>query len=282
MPALVELYLADLAAQNLRTRTLRTYRGALTRLSPLLVATTSAAELLGELTKLRPATRALYLSTARSFETWAVARGARKRAQLGGLVRVKLDDAAPRPLSTGAVAKLESASAHGDRRLRLLYLVLRWSGIRIGEALALRWRDVELAPGQESLTLRKTKGRADRQVPLIAPKLLAELRRQQPLARVNGAETALFPSSRWSNAGGGTWSYRAALVAWGELCQRAGVEANPHQLRHTRATELGAQGVSPFVLRQIFGWRKLEHAARYCDAGDLRAALRQAGRDDEG
>lgn len=278
LPGLVDLYLADLAAQNARPKTRRTYRGALLRMAPLLVSAASGAELLRELGKLRPATRRLYLSTARNFELWAVSGGHRTRPRFGDRVRVKLDESMPRPLDAAALAKLEGATTHVDRRLRLLYLVLRWTGVRIGEALALRWRDVELGAGRETLTLRATKGRADRHVPILAGKLLAELRRYAKAER----DAYVFASSQWGRADS-AWSYRAALVAWGDLCQRAGVKATPHQLRHTRATELGAQGVSPFVLRQLLGWRKLEHAARYCDAGDVRAALRRVReRDDEG
>ncbi len=281
-PALVDLWLADLAAQNTRPRTLRTYRGALRRLAPALVETTTAAKLLTELGKLRPATRALYLSAARSFETWAVANGHRRRAQLADRVRVKLDGAAPRPIAAADLAKLEAAVAHADRRMRLLYLVLRWTGVRIGEALALRWRDVELAAGRELLTLRNTKGRVDRHVPMTNRALLAELGRTRQVASVDH-DRPLFTSSRWSKYGARAWSYRSALVEWDRLCERAGVDATtPHQLRHTRATELGRQ-LSAFELQRAMGWRKLEHAARYVKVtdADLRAALQRAQRDDE-
>jgi integrase len=279
LPALVDLYLADLAAQNTRPKTRRTYRGALLRMAPLLVNATSAAELLRELGKLRPATRALYLSTARNFELWAVSGGHRPRPLFVDRVRVKLDDAAPRPLDAATLAKLDAATSHVDRRLRLLWLLLRWTGVRIGEALALRWRDVELGAGREGLTLRTTKGRADRHVPLMPGPLLAELRRRKLEGDRPVFGGGIYDDSR-------PWSYRAALVAWGGLCRRAGVTAVPHQMRHTRATELHRKGLSASELQRAMGWRKLEHAARYVRVTDedLRGALKRAerGRDDEG
>lgn len=276
---LIELWLADLAAQNTRPRTLRTYRGALVRMRSIVLEATSAAQLLTAVGKLRPSTRALYLSAARSFETWAVANGYLKQPRLIDKVRVKLDGAAPRPIAAPELAKLEAAVAHADRRTRLLYLVLRWTGVRIGEALALRWRDVELTAGREALTLRTTKGRVDRHVPLTHGRLVAELARAKP--RDVAGDAPVFSRSTW-NREGRPWSYRAALVEWGKLCDAAGVELTPHQLRHTRATELGRQ-LSAFELQRAMGWRKLEHAARYVKVSDadLRAALQRAEREDE-
>lgn len=156
--------------------------------------------------------------------------------------------------------------------------------MRIGEALALRWGDVELTPGRESLRLRTTKGRADRNVPMMPGALLAELRRRHNAGVIDAsrdpAENPDLPVvlaatvSSWGHAR--AWSYRAALAAWSQFVKRHGVKATPHQLRHTRATELARAGVSPFVIRQLLGWRKLEHAARYCEPGDVRAELRRA------
>jgi len=295
LPGLFNLYLDGLAAQNARPKTIRTYRGALQRMAPLLVKVTSGEKLLGELAELKPSTRALYLSTARSFERWAVTGGHRKRAAFVDDVRVKLDETLPRPLPAAELARLEVHAAHADRRVRLLYLVLRWQGLRIeSEALALRWHDVELAPGRESITVRRTKGRADRHVPILHAKLLAELRRQCPPTSTRGTlvgpmrvterahtdrDTPLFPAGSWRNRR--PWSYRAALAAWAELCRKAGVTATPHQLRHTLATQLGRK-MNPYELRQFFGWKKLEQAARYVAPGNVRAALRIALDDDDG
>jgi integrase len=275
----MELYFAALTARNMRPKTIRTYRGALQRLAPLLVQAKSGETLLGELAQLKPSTRALYLSTARSFEAWAAAGGYRKRPLLSDQVQVKLDETLPRPVPAAELSRLELQAAHAERRVRLLYLVLRWAGLRIeSEALALLWSDVELTPGRESITVRRTKGRADRHVPIINAKLLAELRRQCPKVERRGECPVFSTLNRWGTRR--TWSYRAALSAWAELCQKASVTATPHQLRHTLATQLGRK-MNPFELRQFFGWRKLEQAARYCAPGNVRAALRVALDDDD-
>lgn len=279
LPELVDLYLADLVGLELKPRTIRTYRGALLRMAPLLIRVTSASELLRELVALKPTSRALYLGAARGFERWAVAQGHRPQALLADpRVRVRLDETLPRPLLAAEQAKVETHVAHAERRLRLLYLVLRFAGLRIdSEALALRWRQVELTPGNEGLTIRRTKGRKDRHVPIINNRLLAELRRQRPVD-TGAADAPVFPANPWPfrrDVGRRPWSYRAALTAWSELCSKAGVKATPHQLRHTLATELGLK-MNPFELRQFFGWKKLEQAARYCAATETRAALKRA------
>jgi len=275
-------WLADLQAREYRPRTLSTYGKALARITPELTAGHDAGALLVALAALKPATRSLYLNAARSFDKWCVETGRTERLALGDSVRVKLDAAAPRPLDRAQVGRLDAASkARGGGRAihwrtRFLYLLLRETGIRIGEALALRWRDVVLDAGREGLRLRTTKGRADRFVPLMPGELLAILRRQS--ARDQQSDRSLLAAG----AEGGSsrpWSYSAALRAWRLLCARADVVAVPHQLRHTRATELGEQGISPFALRQVFGWAKLETADKYVRPSDLRAELRRLDED---
>jgi integrase len=277
-------WLADLAAREYRPRTLSTYGKALARLTPQLVAGQNAAELVLALAQLKPATRSLYLNAARSFDKWCMETGRTSHLALADSVRIKLDAAAPRPLDRAEGARREAASKArgGGRRIhwrtRFLYLLLRETGIRIGEALALRWRDVVLDAGREGLRLRTTKGRADRFVPLLPGELLSFLRRQS--ARDQESPNPLLAA----NPNGGAsrpWSYSAALRAWRLLCERAGVTAVPHQLRHTRATELVKQGASTIGLQHAMGWRKIDQATKYVrfDDEDLRAELRRLDED---
>lgn len=281
----IEDWLADLAAREYRPRTLSTYGKALSRLAPTLAAGANAGALVSSLAQLKPATRSLYLNAARSFDKWCLSTERTDRLALGDQVTVKLDAASPRPLSAAAVASLDRASkdrakktgVRGDVRwrTRFLYLLLRETGIRIGEALALRWRDVVLEAGREGLRLRTTKGRADRFVPLMPGDLLTFLRRRA------GAVGTDHPLLGTDDEPPRPWSYSAALRAWRLLCARAGVVAVPHQLRHTRATELVKMGASPNGLQRAMGWSKLEQATRYVkfDDDDLRAELRRLEED---
>ena len=276
---MVTTYLAELLAANYRPRSIATYKKALTRCAPLYARCKDAGALLVALGELAPATCALYLSTVRSFEAWAVRGGYLDRAVYDGKVRVKLDQAAPRPVALANLAKLDQAAAQLGGRAELLYLLMREAGLRIGEALALHWPDVVLEPGREGLQLRATKGRADCFVPLEPGRLLARLRRAGSRERdavLGRGERHVIEPASWPPRGLG---YDAALVEFGKLCKLAGVVATPHRLRHSRATELGASGMSVFALRAYFGWARLDHAARYVDVGDVRAELRRVAGD---
>jgi hypothetical protein len=56
--------------------------------------------------------------------------------------------------------------------------LLRWSGLRVSEAVSLRRCDVDFTPGEETIVVRQSKTPAGRRsIPLLPP-LLAELRRQ--------------------------------------------------------------------------------------------------------
>jgi integrase len=193
-------------------------------------------------------------------------------------------------------------------RTRLLYLILQESGCRIEDALALRWRDVVLDVGREALRLQAPKGRAAQLVPLLPGLLLQALRaaerdRGRRLAQLAGdvagdvagggrerlGRKGLTLQSRVrfpvgspayvlavDEQGARPWSYRAALVAFQQLAERAGVvDATPHRMRHSRATELVESGATTWALQRAMGWKKLETASRYVRFTDaqLRAEL---------
>ncbi len=268
-------YCADLTARGHRPATTACYGRVLRRVETIVQ---TGGDLLAALAHRKPATRSLYLTVAAQFEAWCVERGHRARATLRR-VRVRVDDAAPRPIQAEALARLdaEAAAQRTPARVRLLYRVLRETGCRIDEALLLRWADVCLDAGAEAVTFRATKGRRDRNVPLLPGALLTMLR---PLRRerdsIGRAEHHVFQGRGGGHGWGDVrWSYRSALDYWHRLTKRARVEATPHQLRHTYATELHRRGFTPHELCRLLGWRKLDTSARYVEVSDpeLRAHL---------
>jgi integrase len=73
-----------------------------------------------------------------------------------------------------------------DRRLldcdgtpteRIVVVLLRWTGMRVGEACQLLLRDVDLTPGVESVNVRKSKTPAGQRRIAIVPELLPQLER---------------------------------------------------------------------------------------------------------
>lgn len=122
---------------------------------------------------------------------------------------------------------------------RTLILLLYGGGLRIGEALGLTLRDVDLV--QRVITVRKTKFFKTRLVP-IGPKLTQELaahverRRQLPMPA--GEDSALFTTRT-----GRGWPYQHVITLFQHLRRAARIdcpvgELRPprlHDLRHTAA-----------------------------------------------
>jgi integrase len=164
-------------------------------------------------------------------------------------------------------AKAEPGPGRG--RAMLLVELLAEGGLRIGEALGLSWDAVALDAGAEGLRLERTKGRADRVVPLVEPsrllRLLRAAARRQPKGRVLPA------------AHGGPWSYAGARRTWGRICRGAKVRATLHQLRHTRATELVRAGAGLSTVQRFLGHARPDTTAIYVQitSDDVRRELQR-------
>ena len=134
------------------------------------------------------------------------------------------------------------------------------SGMRIGEALSIRWQDVDFEAGRVTLPKTKT-GRQVRALPQAALALL------ESLPRVEGCEWA-FSGTRRAPVG-----YRHARIVFAEACERAGIEgARLHDLRRTVATNAAASGVALTTLRDVLGHAQITMAARYARMADAAVA----------
>lgn len=163
-----------------------------------------------------------------------------------------------RPLAPIAVEKMRSSASARDATL---FSVLAYSGLRPGEALALRWGDVRdrtlLVERAISLGVEKdTKTSAHRTVRLLAP-LATDLREWRMRCGRPPAATLIFPSAKdgpWTDAAYRSWrrrAFRRALTA-------AGIEyARPYDLRHSFASLLLHEGASVIKVA-----RQLGHDAR--------------------
>ncbi len=158
-----------------------------------------------------------------------------------------------RPL---APITVETMRAAANERDSTLLAVLAYSGLRPGEALGLRWRDIRehtllveraISLGEE----KDTKTTAHRTVRLLAP-LAADLREWRMRRGRPGDDELIFPSrtgAPWTQSAYQSWrrkAFRRALDA-------AGVEhAVPYALRHSFASLLLHEGRSViYVARQL-------------------------------
>lgn len=139
------------------------------------------------------------------------------------------------------------------------------SGMRIGEALAIRWQDIDFETSR--VTLPKTKsGRQVRAVPRAALALF------DSLPRINGCDWV------FSATGRAPVGYKHARTIFAKSCERAGIEgARLHDLRRTIATGMAASGVGLTVMRDALGHRSVTMAARYARMADSAVAAAVEG-----
>lgn len=122
---------------------------------------------------------------------------------------------------------------------RMLLILLYGSGLRIGEALNLTLRDVDIV--EKIITVRDTKFFKTRLVP-IGPKLAAQLavyiQRRRELPLPSGDDSRLFTTKT-----GRRWPYPHVITLFQKIRREAGIgsvagESRPpriHDIRHTAA-----------------------------------------------
>jgi len=162
------------------------------------------------------------------------------------------------------------ANAADNIRDKALVLTLYESGLRAGEFLDLRMRDVEV--DKYGVVLHVSGKTGDRRVRVIsaAPALLEWVnhhpKRNDPQARVFGK------SPNYDRM-----SYTALNQILKKLAKKAGIKKNvhPHLLRHSRATHL-ARHLTEAQLNQFFGWTQGSRMAQvyvHLSGRDLDPAL---------
>jgi len=159
------------------------------------------------------------------------------------------------------------AAAAADR-LEALYVLAVTTGMRRGELLALRWKDVHLDRGRLSVTgtqqregglaiaeAKTARSRRSVALPAIA---VAALRRHKALQ----AEERLAAGPDWEERGLVFSTAVGSLIEPGNLLRRsffpllekAGVpHVRFHDLRHTAATLMLSEGVHPKVASEVLG-----------------------------
>lgn len=148
-----------------------------------------------------------------------------------------------------------SMGRHGQRDRTLVMLMFR-HGLRVSEAVALRWDQVDLKAGL--LHVNRLKNGVASTHPLRGPELraLRELRRDWP------ESPYLFVSER-----GGPMT--AANVR--KMVARAGVTAvlpfpiHPHMLRHACGFKLANEGHDTRSLQHYLGHKNITHTVRYTE-----------------
>ena len=175
----------------------------------------------------------------------------------------------PRAMSDEEQGRLLQALAAGvgpeAERDRALFTLMLGSGIRLGSALALEARDVDLERGE--LVLRRTKG----DVPTSLP--LSRAVHEHLRGWINGRGDGPLFTGRNGRALCARHAQRR-LAIW---CQRAGLERriSPHDLRHSFAIRLYRRTRDLLLVQQALRHRSIVSTTVYAriDEGRLRTAM---------
>lgn len=153
-------------------------------------------------------------------------------------------------------------------RLEALFSVALALGLRQGEALGLRWEDIDFAAGTLRVNhqLQRIGGRLTLVPPktdrsrrtLVMPSMIVERLREHEGRQV--AER-LWAGSKWRESGlvfgnlsGGPTQARRVIEQFHKALAEAGIRhIRFHDLRHSCATLLLVQGVSPRVVMDVLG-----------------------------
>ncbi|ACZ40244.1 tyrosine-type recombinase/integrase [Sphaerobacter thermophilus] len=271
----LERWLEDVARPSLRPRTYESYRGIITRhLTPALGRTRLARLSPDQVQRYINQKQAAGLSPRTVTYHRAVLRKALNDAMRWGLVSRNAaalaappkQDRPPARFLTPEEARhfLDTVAGH---RLEALFTVALAVGLRQGEALGLRWDDVDLEAG--TLTVRYALQRSGGALVLVEPKTQ---RSRRTVALPAVALRALrehrtrqleerIAAPYWDDQGfvftstiGTAIDARNLTREFHRLRAEAGLPwLRFHDLRHGCASLLMAQGVNPRVVMEILG-----------------------------
>lgn len=140
---------------------------------------------------------------------------------------------------------------------KIIVWLLRFSGLRIGEARALRCQDVDLSAG--TITVRSSKTPAGRRVIPVLPELLPQLQSWQLHQMARGLlspelpflatanRTPMHPQFAWRVV------KRVAGRASVRLDSNGGSSVSPHTFRRTLGSDLLNRGVRLEVVSKLLG-----------------------------
>lgn len=269
----LEEYETFLRIQRKRPRTIEAYRyelqrfmewsGEETRLDELTTARIVAYQARCE--QLSTATVRKILSVLRSYCRWCQRQGWRADDPTAALDWPEAVEPLPRALTATELEHLtrlfdEPLPADEPERwlrardIRALMLML-YAGLRLSEAAALLWRDVDLSARNGSVTVRDGKGGRHRVVPIH--------RRLRVALLAVPSEDRLLRNAVAGSRDGSRRSYKSVAHMFERWLPAAGLHVSAHQLRHSFATELLRAGVDLRTIQELLGHKSLETTMRY-------------------
>jgi integrase/recombinase XerD len=169
----------------------------------------------------------------------------------------------PEILSREEVGRIIAAAP--TLRARVLLMTAYSAGLRLGEILHLRVRDIDAE--RRLIRVEQGKGRKDR-YSVLSPRLLEQLHRYR---RVYRPQEYLFPSKHGDRPAHETVVQKMYAAAR----KRAGVEKRGgiHSLRHAFATHLLEAGTNLPIIQELLGHTSIQTTMRYVHVAEKNLAM---------
>lgn len=148
---------------------------------------------------------------------------------------------------------------------RDLFVVMRWAGLRVAEAVGLRWDNVDLARLQITVI---GKGNVERTIDVL-PDTEAMLRRRYPAHAIQPIQPIQVSPYIFPRPNGQPLTTRAVqrtLQAIREKLDLPPERLTPHKLRHAYATDLVNRGVPIHVVSAQLGHADVSTTSIYLHA----------------
>ena len=150
-------------------------------------------------------------------------------------------------LSDSDIDKLINGATNKLTRDLITFLI--YTGCRKGEALNLKWDDVDLQ--NDAIAIKGTKTKYDRYIPISKP--LKEL-----LCGIEKHQDCLYVFNKDGTRIG---NFRKSFIT---ACRNAGIkDMHIHDLRHVFASKMVKDGVSLFITGELLGHRTTQMTKRY-------------------
>ena len=199
---------------------------------------------------LSEATRANELACLRAFYGWATRFDHRADDPTRRLDAPRIPNHVPRAIGRADLARLLGDLTADAPELRRAIALGAYAGLRVSEAAALDWRDVDT---EQRRIFVRGKGRKERAVAL-SPVLLDHL----------------LPEGIGNVVTAGGTAYAGATLQRriNRLMERHGIAHTFHDLRKRGASLALSRGGNPAAVRQMFGWSSMETVSHYAVVGD--------------
>ena len=253
MTELAEAFIAYATQDRERSpHTIARYRAVLAQLDNPATATQDDIQAWWESRyHLSPSTRANELACLRSFYRWAGKYDHRADDPTRRLDPPKIPNRLPRMIGRADLTRLLGELTDDTPDLRRAIALGVYGGLRVSEAAAAQWSDVDLE--QRRLYVRG-KGRKERAVALSVV-LLDYLLPERAGNIVTGGATKQ--------------GYSGAVLQRrvNRLMERHGIDHSFHDFRKRGASLALSKGMNPVAVRSMFGWSSMETVSSYAVVG---------------